>query len=95
MVQPLKLATPAVVVDVHPERVPPEPSASPKVMTLTSAVTVLPPASSMVTTACVPKASPATASLGSVVKTTWLATPISTMNGSLVSVKPVGPVRSR
>jgi hypothetical protein len=49
MVQPPKLATPAVVVAEQPDRVPlPEEIA--KVIPLASVATVLPPASSIVTT---------------------------------------------
>jgi hypothetical protein len=49
MVQPLKLATPAVVVAEQPDRVP-GPVVSVRVIGCVSVVTVLPPASRMVTT---------------------------------------------
>ena len=55
MEHPVKAATPAVVVEVQPEREP-RPAAIDKVMELVSVLTVLPPASSMVTVGWVPKA---------------------------------------
>ena len=83
MVQPLKWATPAVVVAVQPDRAP-RPEAFVRVMAFVSLVTVLPPASSMATTGCVTKALPPMALLGSVVKARWVAGPVPTENGALV-----------
>ena len=87
MVQPLKTATPAVVVEAQPESVP-EPAVRAKVMSCVSLVTVLPPASSMVTVGWVVKAEPPVATPGSVVNTSWLGTPVPTSNELLVVVKP-------
>ena len=80
----MKVATPAVVVPVHPERVPPAglvPIASDTVLVFV--VTVLPPASWMVTTGCVPKTSPATVVPGDVVNPSWNAGPTVMLNGAL------------
>ena len=63
IVQPLKAATPAVVVDVQPESAP-EPVVRLKVMACVSG-TVLPPASSSVTVGWVVKAVPPVAPAGS------------------------------
>jgi hypothetical protein len=71
---PLNAATPPVVVAVQPESVP-EPLPIANVMALVSVVTVLPPASSIVTTGWMPKGLPATASPGCVVKTSWAGAP--------------------
>jgi hypothetical protein len=89
IVQPLKAATPAVVVDVHPDRVP-LPVVSARVTPSVSEVTVLPPASSMVTVGCVPKAVPPVAPAGSVVNTSCAGSPTVTANGALerVNVSP-------
>ena len=86
IVQPLKAATPAVVVDVQPESVP-VPAVRPKVMAGV-VVTVLPPASSMVTVGWVVKAVPPVAPAGSVVNTSWLGTPVPTSKELLVVVRP-------
>jgi hypothetical protein len=49
MVQPLKLATPAVVVAEQPERMPPQEEIA-ETIPFVSVLTVLPPASSIATT---------------------------------------------
>jgi hypothetical protein len=85
MLQPLKLATPPVVVDVQPERVP-DPEAMAKVTAFESAVTVLPPASLIVTTGWLTNALPPTAFSGWVVKTSCAAGPVPTVKAELVAL---------
>ena len=79
---PLKVPTPDVVVSEQPESVACARTDRHRDRRV-SVVTVLPPASSMVTTGWVPKALPATASSGSVVKTSWLAVPTVTSKAAL------------
>ena len=86
MRQPLKAATPAVVVAVQPARAP-GPVVSVMTMAWVSVVTVLPPASSIVTVGWVPKALPPVAAAGSVVKASWLASPVPTSNDVLVVLR--------
>jgi len=83
MLQPVKVATPETV--VREFEVAHESAASPsaggvatRVTTLEPAVTTLPPASSTVTTGCVPNATPNTAPLGWVVKANFAPTPTET-----------------
>ena len=65
------------------------PAVSAMVMGLVSVVTVLPPASSMVTIGWVGEGGASGAPAGSVVKTSWLGTPVPTSNELLVVVKRV------
>ena len=86
MEQPLKETTPAVLVAVQPESVPPGPEAIVNAMPCVSVVTVLPPASSIVSVGWVTKAPPPMALAGSVVKAMWLAGPVATVKGVLVAL---------
>jgi hypothetical protein len=86
MEQPLKAATPAVVVAVQPVN-DPGPDAMLRVTACVFVVTVLPPASRIVTTGCVPKALPPVAAPGSVVNARWVAVPVPTAKDALVLVK--------
>ena len=88
MEQPLKATTPAVSLSEQPETVP-GPTSAVNVTVELSVVTVLPPASSIVTAGWVMKAVPPVAvAEGWVVKTTWAGAPTVTANGELVVVSP-------
>jgi hypothetical protein len=83
--QPVKAATPAAApVGAQPES-PPGPEPTAKVTVDVAEVTVLPSASSIVTTGWVAKAVPPLAPAGSVVIASWLASPGPTSNGALVT----------
>ena len=84
MVQPVKLATPAVVVSEQPERAP-APVLIARMMGCVSKATVLPPASSIATTGCATKALPPVAPPGSFRKARRVAGPVLTVNGALAA----------
>ena len=86
MEQPLKETTPAVLVAEQPESVAPGPELIVSVMPCVSVVTVLPPASSIVSLGWVTKALPPMALSGSVVKAIWVAGPVLTSNGALMAL---------
>jgi hypothetical protein len=91
MEQPLKVTIPADSFPTQFEMVP-EPPLAVKVTVDASEVTVLPPASSTVTTGCWAKAVPPLAVAdGWVVKASWCAVPTVTSNGLLVAVKLSAP----
>jgi hypothetical protein len=91
--QPVKAATPAIVPDdVQVDRVPADGLAPmAMVMACVSVVTVLPPASSMVTVGWVANAAPPTAPAGWTVKASCDAVPTVTLKGVLFTAGSVLP----